>query len=89
MSRSSQIEVDCLIELRFVFLPTGIIMQVLYEVLFVISDYSIDFSLRIRIFIVFQSMPPAVFSSRSVLSVSKSKKSRSARCLPGPGFAVK
>ena len=54
---------------------------------------TIDFSLRIRIFIVFQSMPPAVFSSRefssrSVLSASKSKKSRSARGLPGPGFAI-
>ena len=73
MSRSSQIEVECLIELRFVFLPTGIIMQVLYEALFVISDYSINYSLRIRIFIVFQSTPPAVFLSRSVLSVSKYK----------------
>ena len=41
-------------------MPTGITMQVLYEVLFVTSDYSIDFSLRIIIFIVFQLTPPAI-----------------------------
>ena len=49
-------------------------MQVLYEVLFVTSDYSIDFSLRIIIFIVFQLTPPAIRLPP--------------RCIPGSEFAL-
>ena len=49
-------------------------MQVLYEVLFVTSDYSIDFSLRIIIFLVFQLTPPAIRLPP--------------RCIPGSEFAL-
>ena len=55
-------------------MPTGITMQVLYEVLFVTSDYSIDFSLRIIIFIVFRLTPPAIRLPP--------------RCIPGSEFAL-